>query len=53
MGVFIGSVESDKYHYPSCRHAKKITDANAIWFSSAEDAQAHGYSACKVCHPPS
>ena len=49
----MGSVESDKYHYPTCRHAKKITDANEIWFTSAADAQSHGYIPCKVCDPPS
>ncbi len=46
----VGSVESDKYHYPSCRWAKKIKPENEIWFSSEEDARAQGYTACKVCH---
>lgn len=53
VGQFVGSTESDKYHYPTCRHAKKISDANEIWFTSAADAQSHGYTACKVCDPPS
>ena len=53
VGQFVGSTESDKYHYPTCRHAKKISGANEIWFTSAADAQSHGYTACKVCHPPS
>lgn len=53
VGVFVGSVESDKYHYPSCRHAKKILESNEIWFSSAEEAQSIGYNPCKVCDPPS
>ena len=52
-GQFVGSTESDKYHYPTCRHAKKISGANEIWFTSAADAQSHGYTACKVCDPPS
>ena len=46
----VGSVESDKYHDPGCRWAKKIKPENEIWFSSAEDARAQGYIACKVCH---
>ena len=50
-GQYVGSVNSDKYHYPSCQHAKKILPSNKIWFSSAEDAKAHGYVACKVCKP--
>ncbi len=50
-GQFVGSIESNKYHDPSCRHAEKISSANEIWFTDAADAQAHGYVACKVCHP--
>lgn len=51
-GEFVGSTESNKYHYPSCRWAEKILPENQIWFSSSEDARAHGYVACKVCNPP-
>lgn len=51
-GSFVGSVKSDKYHYPSCRWAEKINPSNEIWFSSPEDARAHGYVPCKVCSPP-
>ncbi len=51
-GQFVGSLESDKYHYPSCRWAKKILPENEIWFSSSEEARAAGYVPCGVCHPP-
>lgn len=51
-GQFVGSLESDKYHYPTCRWAKKILPENAIWFSSSEDARAAGYVPCGVCKPP-
>lgn len=50
-GTYVGSVESDKYHVPGCRHAKKILPENEIWFDSAADAQNAGYSPCGVCHP--
>ncbi len=50
--VFVGSIESTKYHYPDCRWAKKILPEHEIWFSSPQDAQARGYVACKVCNPP-
>jgi len=50
--VFVGSIKSNKYHYPDCEWAKKIKPENEIWFSSSQDAQAHGYVACKVCNPP-
>ncbi len=50
--VFVGSIKSDKYHYPSCGSAKNIHPENEIWFSSSADARAHGYVPCKRCHPP-
>jgi len=49
---FVGSTKSNKYHYPSCSAAQKIKPANEIWFSSSEDARAHGYVPCGICHPP-
>ena len=50
--VFIGSIKSDKYHYPSCKWAEKIKPENEIWFSSSQDARNQGYVPCKVCSPP-
>ena len=49
---YVGSTESNKYHYPSCRWAKKILPKNEIWFSSSEDARSKGYVPCGTCHPP-
>ena len=50
-GVYVGSVDSDKYHKPGCRFAKEILNENEIWFDSAEEAQNSGYSPCGSCHP--
>ena len=50
-GTYVGSLESDKYHYPDCRHAKRILTENRIWFDTKEEAQAAGYTACGVCKP--
>ncbi len=50
-GTFVGSLESDKYHDPSCRYAEKILEENEIWFDTAAEAQQAGYSPCGVCHP--
>lgn len=50
-GVYVGSIDSDKYHVPRCRFAKEILPENEIWFDSAEDAQASGYSPCGSCRP--
>lgn len=48
-GTLVGSLQSNKYHRPSCRHAKKIEPENEIWFSSVKDAEAHGYVPCGTC----
>lgn len=50
-GLYLGSVKSDKYHNPTCRHAETIADYNQIWFDTKEEAQQAGYSPCKVCKP--
>ena len=49
---YVGSINSNVYHYPSCRYVKQIYPENKIWFSSSSDARAHGYRPCKVCCPP-
>ncbi|OPX94298.1 MAG: hypothetical protein A4E53_00092 [Pelotomaculum sp. PtaB.Bin104] len=49
---FVGSVNSDKYHYPSCRWADKIKSDNLITFSSVSEAKKAGYSPCQTCRPP-
>lgn len=50
-GVYVGSIESNKYHKPSCRWAKKITYANKIGFKDKQNAKIKGYVPCKVCKP--
>lgn len=49
--VYVGSSDSDKYHYETCRWAEKILGSNRIVFDSIETAQARGYSACGTCKP--
>lgn len=48
---YVASRASDKYHYPSCRWAKKIDEANRIYFASSADAEAAGYTSCGTCNP--
>jgi len=52
-GKFIGSVNSDKYHYPNCRWAEKIKLENEIWFNSVTEAKSAGYKPCGTCKPSS
>lgn len=50
-GSYVGSINSNKYHLPSCRHAKNIDSSNAIWFDTKEEAVSTGYQPCGVCKP--
>jgi len=50
-GIYVGSINSNKYHLPSCYWAGQINKSNEIWFTSKSDAESHGYVPCKVCEP--
>lgn len=43
-GLFVGSKNSNKYHWPWCAPAKNIKPENQIWFQSEAEARAVGYS---------
>ncbi len=45
-GTFVGSINSNKYHWPDCPSAQKISPKNQVWFSSEEEAQTAGYVRC-------
>ncbi len=47
----VGSDTTGIYCFPTCRHAKRITEAHRVEFRSDTAAQADGYRACKVCRP--
>jgi len=51
-GPFVGSKNSDVYHYPSCGSAKTILPGNLVTFGSVEEAKSAGYRPCKKCNPP-
>jgi len=48
---FIGSDSTHIYCYPSCRNAKRVTDAHRVPLHSSDEARHAGYRACKVCRP--
>jgi endonuclease YncB( thermonuclease family) len=50
-GNYVGSIDSDKYHNPTCRYAEIIKEDKQIWFDTVEEAEKAGYSACGVCKP--
>ena len=49
--TYVGSAQSDKFHYTDCRAAKKIKSYNLVYFDSREAALNAGYSPCGICHP--
>jgi len=49
---FVGSAAGNKYHYPDCRWAQRISARNLIIFSSTADARNAGYEPCETCSPP-
>ena len=49
---YVGSKNSNKYHYPTCRAAQRIKPGNLVTFKTAQEAKAAGYVPCKVCKPP-
>jgi methylphosphotriester-DNA--protein-cysteine methyltransferase len=48
---YVGSKKSDKYHYTTCRWAKKINPENIVSFETIKDAEEAGDVASKVCRP--
>ncbi len=51
-GPFVGSKNSNVYHYPWCYEVKKIKPENLVTFNTVTDACAANYRPCEVCNPP-
>ena len=48
---YYGSDTTHIYCFPSCRHARRVTDTHLALFHSHAEAAAAGYRPCKVCRP--
>lgn len=48
-GKYVGSKNGTKYHLPWCSGAKRIADANKVWFASKEEAESLGYIPAANC----
>lgn len=48
-GLVVGSVNSDKYHFPWCSGAQRMLEENKIYFSSIEEAREAGYTPAANC----
>ena len=49
---YVGSMTSNKYHYPDCKWAKQILPRKLLHFPSSAEARKQGYIPCPTCHPP-
>jgi hypothetical protein len=49
---FWATRNSNKYHYTTCKSAKKIKPSNLVKYSSPEEATKAGKIPCKICKPP-
>jgi len=49
---YVGSITSNKYHYPDCKWAKTIRPQKVRGFTSVAEAQKAGYIQCPTCQPP-
>lgn len=49
--TYVGSLQSNKYHFPDCKWAQQIAPERQIWFSSPSEAAAAGYEPCGTCSP--
>lgn len=48
-GKVVASKSGSKYHFPWCGGASQISEANKIWFDSAQAAEKAGYSKAANC----
>jgi hypothetical protein len=51
-GPFVGSINSNVYHYPWCWDAKSILAKNLVIFPTLADACAAGYRPSENCNTP-
>lgn len=49
--AYVGAKTTHRFHYPDCRHAKRIKKKNRRYFKSAKAARKAGYKRCVVCWP--
>jgi hypothetical protein len=49
---YVGYMASNKYHYPGCKWAARISHYKHWTFSSVKEAREKGYIPCSTCRPP-
>lgn len=46
---FVGSRNSDVYHYEHCSYVKRILIEDRVYFATRDSAKAMGYRGCRLC----
>jgi hypothetical protein len=49
--AYVASVNSEVFHQPNCKWAKKISPQNLVGFKTREEAIKSGRKPCRVCKP--
>lgn len=49
-GLYVGSKNGTRYYLPTCSGAVRIAETNRVWFASADEARAAGYSPAVNCN---
>ncbi len=47
--MYVASKNGSKYHFPWCSGAKRIKEANKIWFATIDEARKAGYTPAGNC----
>ena len=48
---YVGSDTTGIFCFPTCRHARRVTEPHKMRFPSLAAAQAAGYRPCLICRP--
>ncbi len=48
---YVASKNSEVFHKPQCRWAKKISKRNLVGYNSTDEAVKAGKRPCKLCKP--
>jgi O-6-methylguanine DNA methyltransferase len=48
---YFGSDTTKIFCFPTCRHARRVTETHLVHFHSEAEARSAGYRPCKVCRP--
>jgi hypothetical protein len=51
QGRLVASKTGERYHRPECSLARRIASKNLLYYRTADEAYADGFTPCHVCRP--